>query len=245
MSEQKVESGRIAEAAIIAGKIATGAVQGNSIAAAAISGNHLNPNIVRTNNIVAGSITGNLISDNAISGNNIVGNSIRGNNIVAGTITGNLIAASAISSNTLTSNLSISLVRVFESANVFTTGATGNVIINVLNNTVYFFSSNTTGNVTFDFRANTQNTLDSQLGLGQSVTSAILLKQGSIRYRANVYVDGALQTVWWLGNSAPGFATAQQESIDLYSFNILKTAANTYTVLASNSNFALAQGQIS
>jgi hypothetical protein len=245
MSEQKVESGRIAEAAIIAGKIATGAVQGNSIATAAISGNHLNPNIVRTNNIVAGSVTGNLITDASISGNHLNPNIISTNNIVAGSVTGNLIAASAVGSNTLTPNLSLSLVRVFETANVFTTGATGNVIINVLNNTVYFFSSNTTGNVTFNFRANTQNTLDSQLGLGQSVTSAILLKQGDIRYRANVYVDDVLQTVWWLGNSAPGYATTQQESIDLYSFNILKTAANTYTVLASNSNFSLAQGQIS
>lgn len=205
MSEQKVESGRIAEAAIITGKIAPGAVTGNTIAVSAVSGNH----------------------------------------IVAGSVTGNLIAASAVGSNTLTPNLSLSLVRVFETANVFTTGATGNVIINVLNNTVYFFSSNTTDNVTFNFRANTQNTLDSQLDLGQSVSSAILLKQGDTRYRANVYVDDVLQTVWWLGNSAPGFATEQQESIDLYSFNILKTAANTYTILASNSNFALAQGQIS
>lgn len=245
MSEQKVESGRIAEASIIVGKIAAGAVIGNTIAASSISGNHLNPNIVGTNNIVTGSVTGNILAASSISGNHLNPGIVGTNNIVAGSVTGNLIAESAVGSNTLTPNLSISLVRVFESANVFTTGATGNVIINVLNNTVYFFSSNTTGNVTFNFRANTQNTLDSQLSLGQSVTSAILLKQGDTRYRANVYVDDVLQTVWWLGNSAPGFATEQQESIDLYSFNILKTAANTYTVLASNSNFALAQGQIS
>ena len=243
MSEQKVESGRIAEAAIIVGKIAAGAVIGNTIAAASIFGNHLNPNIVGTNNIVAGSVTGNILAASSISGNHLNPEIIRSNNIVAGSITANSIAPATISSNLLTPNISLSLIRVFETASVITSPAGGNVNIDIVNNTVYFFSSNTTANVTFNFRANTQNTLDSQLGIGQTITSAILLKQGATRYRANVYVDGALQNPWWAGNSAPGFATTQQESIDIYSFNILKTAANVYTVLAANSNFQRALNQ--
>ena len=168
-----------------------------------------------------------------MSGNNIVANAIRANNIVA----------SSLSSNTLAANLQISLTQVFESANIFTTAVGGNVNIDLQNNTVYFFSSNTTANVTFNLRANTQNTLDSQLGIGQSVTTAILLKQGATRFRANVYVDGVLQAPFYLGNSAPGFAATQQESIDIYSFNVVKTAANTYTILAANSNFQRALSQ--
>lgn len=173
------------------------------------------------------------VADGAIIGNKIASNAIRANNIVAGQIAGNTLAA----------NLHISLSQVLESANVYTTAIGGNVNIDLENNTVYFFSSNTTANVTFNFRANTQNTLDSQLLIGQTVTSAILLKQGDTRYRANVYVDGALQNPFYLGNSAPSFATTQQESIDLYSFNILKTAANAYTILAANSNFQKALNQ--
>jgi len=153
------------------------------------------------------------------------------------------IANTAVTNAKLASNLHISLTQVLETANVYSTAVGGNVNIDLENNTVYFFSSNTTANVTFNFRANTQNTLDSQLGIGQTITSAILLKQGATRYRANVYVDGALQNPWWAGNSAPGFATTQQESIDIYSFNILKTAANVYTVLAANSNFQRALNQ--
>ena len=155
----------------------------------------------------------------------------------------NQIANTAISTPKLGSNLKISLTQVFETGNVYSTAVGGNVNIDLQNNTLYFFSSNTTANVTFNFRANTQNTLDSQLSIGQTVTSAILLKQGATRYRANVYVDGTLQTPWWLGNSAPSFATTQQESIDAYSFSILKTAANAYTILASNANFQLARNQ--
>jgi hypothetical protein len=243
--------------------LGTSSITGNLIASTSVSGNNVTTNAIRGNNIVAGTITGNLIADGAISGNNIVENAIRGNNIVAGTITGNLIAsqtitgddlapnsvrannivAGQVAGNTLAANLQISLTQVFESANVFTTAVGGNVNIDLQNNTVYFFSSNTTANVTFNLRANTQNTLDSQLSIGQSVTTAILLKQGATRYRANVYIDGVLQAPFYLGNSAPSFATTQQESIDIYTFNVVKTASNTYTVLAANSNFQKATNQ--
>jgi hypothetical protein len=103
--------------------------------------------------------------------------------------------------------------------------------------------SDTTANVTFNFRGDSQSRLDQRLDIGETVTSAILLKQGATHYRANVYIDGTLQTPWWLGNSAPSFDLTQQESIDVFSFNILKTAANVYTVLASNSSFQLARNQ--
>ena len=188
---------------------------------------------VETGRIADGAIIGNKIADGAIIGNKIASNAIRANNIVAGQIAGNTLAA----------NLHISLSQVFESANVYSVAVGGNVNIDLENNTVYFFSSNTTANVTFNLRANTQNTLDSQLLIGQSIATAILLKQGATRYRANVYVDGTLQSPFYLGNSAPGFATTQQESIDLYSFNVIKTAANSYTVLASNSSFQRALNQ--
>lgn len=188
---------------------------------------------VETGRIADGAIIGNKIAEGAIIGNKIASNAIRANNIVAGQIAGNTLAA----------NLHISLSQVFESANVYSVAVGGNVNIDLENNTVYFFSSNTTANVTFNLRANTQNTLDSQLLIGQSIATAILLKQGATRYRANVYVDGTLQSPFYLGNSAPGFATTQQESIDLYSFNVIKTASNTYTVLASNSSFQRALNQ--
>ena len=253
MSEQKVESGRIADGAILGNKIASNAIRGNNIVAGTITGNLIADGAISGNTIVAGAITGNLIATGAIRGNNIVAGTITGNLLASETITGddiapnsiraNNIVAGQITSNTLAPNLQISLIQLFETANVYATAVGGNVNIDLQNNTVYFFSSNTSANVTFNLRANTQNTLDSQLGVGQSVTTAILLKQGATRYRANVYVDGVLQSPFYLGNSAPSFATTQQESIDVYSFNVVKTAANTYTILAANSNFQKASNQ--
>ena len=215
----------------------------NRIANTAVIGLKLADNSVRGNNIVAGTITGNLIGTGAITGNLIGIAAISSNHISDLAVTGNEIGLSAISANNLASNLHISLTQVLETGNVYSVAVGGNVNIDLENNTLYFFSSNTTANVTFNFRANTQNTLDSQLPIGSTITSAILLKQGATRYRANVYIDGALQSPWWLGNSAPSFATTQQESIDVYSFSILKTAANAYTMLASNANFQRASNQ--
>lgn len=180
-----------------------------------------------------------------IGSNRIANTSITTSKIVDGAVLGNDIGVGAVSSNTLASNLNLSIIRVQETANVYATAIGGNVNIDIGNNTVYYFTSNTTANVTFNFRANNSNggNLDSLLSIGQSVSSAILLKQGAIKYRANVYIDSRLQAPLWLGNSAPGYATAQQESVDTYSFNIIKIAANTYTVLASNSNFQTALNQ--
>ncbi len=190
-------------------------------------------------------IGSNRIANTSITTNKIADGAILGNDIGVGQITGNLIATNQITSNLIAPNVNLSIIRVLETANIYTTGIGGNVNIDVSNNTVYYFTSNTTANVTFNFRANNSSggNLDSLLSIGQSVSSAILLKQGATRYRANVYIDSALQVPFWLGNSAPGYATTQQESIDTYSFNIIKTAANVYTVLASNSNFQTALNQ--
>ena len=200
---------------------------------------------IGSNRIANTSITTNKIVDGAILGNDIGVGQITGNLIATNQITGNLIAPNQITSNLIAPNVNLSIIRVLETANIYTTGVGGNVNIDVSNNTVYYFTSNTTANVTFNFRANGVNggNLDSLLSIGQSVSSAILLKQGATKYRANVYIDSALQVPYWLGNSAPGYAATQQESIDTYSFNIIKTAANTYTVLASNSNFQTALNQ--
>jgi hypothetical protein len=148
-----------------------------------------------------------------------------------------------IDSTRLASNLKLNIIQVLESANIFTTPITGNVNIDIGVNTSYFFSSNTIGNVTFNLRGTDTTPFDATVGLGQTASVAIALKQGAIKYRANVYIDGVLQTPYWLGNSSPAYATAQQQSIDVYTYTVFKTAASTYSILAANSNFGLAQGQ--
>jgi hypothetical protein len=79
--------------------------------------------------------------------------------------------------------------------------------------------------------------VNANLAIGQSVTSAVLLTQGTTAYYLNAYqVDGSTVTPKWSGGSAPTAGNAS--GIDAYTFTIIKTADATFTVLASITDFA-------
>ena len=226
-------------------KITPNSVRGNNIVAGQITGNLIADTAIRGNNIVAGQITGNLIAINSINASNsIVALSVTGNLIGTGAISANNFAGGGITSNVLSSNLSISLTSALESANINVLAPNGNVNIDIANNVVYYFTANTTANVTFNLRANTQNTFDSVTTIGQSVTLAMIVRHGTIRHIANVYIDGGListgsNTIVYLGNTKPSYQSITAQETNIYGYTVLKTAANTYAVFASNSLFAL------
>jgi hypothetical protein len=202
----------------------------NRIANTSVTGLKVADNSIRGNNIVAGQITGNLIGVSSISSNHIADLSV----------TGNELGLSSVSSNNFTSNLQLNIVRVIESANISTIAATGNINISVSNNSVHYFTPNTTGNCTFNLRANSTTRLDDAIANGQAVTVAIMLTQGATQYFANVYIDGVLQTsnVKWMGNARPSYSASITNSIiDVYSLTTIKTGSNAYTILASNTIF--------
>lgn len=219
--------------------IATEAVTASKIFPGSVLGDKIADNSIRSNNIVTQQITGNLLGLYSVSGNNLGLGSISANNFAGGGITSNVLA----------SNLSISTVRLAETINVVTSGISGNYNVHVSNSTVYYFVANTLSNVTFNLISNngtdtgTTGTLNDLIANGQSASVAILLKQGSTRYRANVFIDGILQTCYWLGNSQPLYQESQPQSIDAYNFVVIKTGSSAYTVLASNTAYSQANGQ--
>ena len=203
----------------------------NRIANTSVTGLKVADNSIRGNNIVAGQITGNLIGASSISSNHIADLAV----------TGNELGLSSVSSNNFTSNLQLNIVRVIESANISTIAATGNINISVSNNSVHYFTANTTGNCTFNLRANSTTRLDDAIANGQAVTVAIMLTQGATQYFGNVYIDGVLQTsnVKWMGNVRPAYTASITNSlIDVYTLTTIKTGSNAYTILASNTIFS-------
>jgi hypothetical protein len=71
---------------------------------------------------------------------------------------------------------------------------------------------------------------------GQTITIVFLVTQGSTAYYNNaVTIDGTSVTPKWQGGSTPTAGNAS--SIDVYAYTIIKTAANTWTVLASQTQF--------
>lgn len=106
-----------------------------------------------------------------------------------------------------------------------------------LDQAVINFKQNQTANRTINFTGNGSTTLDSMLSDNESVTCSILMPQGSTPYYLNAYeIDGSAVTPKWSGGSAPSGGNAS--GTDVYSFTIIKTSSATFTVLASQTQYA-------
>ena len=233
---------------VTASQLQANAVTETALAANSVVNAKLSSLAVTGDKIATNQISGNLLQSGAVSGNQIGLYAISGNNIGTGAISANNFAGGGITSNVLASNLSVSLTRASESANLNAIGVGGNVNIDIVNNTVYYFNANTTANVTFNLRANTQNTFDSITTVGQSVTVAMIVKHGSTRHTANLYIDGGLivsgatpfaggttaNALFYAGAVAPNFQSITGAEVNTFGYTILKMAANSYHVIASN-----------
>ena len=117
------------------------------------------------------------------------------------------------------------------------TAATGTINFDVLTQAVLNFTSDAAGNYTLNIRGDGSNSLDSIMDTGESITIAHIVKQGSSAYYNNaVTIDGSSITPEWQGGSAPSAGNAN--SLDVYSYTIIKTGSATFTALASQTQFA-------
>ena len=129
------------------------------------------------------------------------------------------------------------LVSPLEPVTIAATAATGTVQVDVVTSGVKYFTSNASADWTFNFRGDGSTTLNSIMSTGQSITVAFLVTNGSTAYKPTVFqVDGSAVTPKWNGGSAP--AAGNANSIDSYTFTIIKTASATFTVLGAQSRFA-------
>ena len=117
------------------------------------------------------------------------------------------------------------------------TSTTGTINFDFLTQAVEFYTANQGANRTINFRGDGSTALNAVMAVGESMTAAILMTQGSSAYYLNTYqVDGSSVTPEWSGGSAPSSGNAS--SIDAYVFTIIKTADATFTVLASQTQYA-------
>jgi hypothetical protein len=117
------------------------------------------------------------------------------------------------------------------------TAATGTVNYDVLTQAVWNFTSDASANWTLNIRGDGSNSLDSIMDVGESQTIAHMVPQGvTPYYNSAVQVDGSSVTPVWQGGSAP--TSGNINSKDVYTYTIIKTGAATFTVLASQTQFA-------
>ena len=124
-----------------------------------------------------------------------------------------------------------------ETAAISATAATGTVHLNVSTASVHIYTSNSTANYTLNIRGTSSVTLNSLMAIGESITVTFEHPNGATAYYATAYtIDGNAVTPKWLGGTAPTAGNAS--ATDVYMLQIRKTAAATFTCLASQSKFA-------
>ena len=117
------------------------------------------------------------------------------------------------------------------------TAATGTINYDVTTQSVLYYTSNASGNWTLNFRGSSSTSLNTLMQTGESLSATFLTTQGSTAYyNSAVTIDGASVTPKWQGGSAP--TSGNTNSIDSYTYVILKTGSATYVVLASQTKFA-------
>ena len=123
-----------------------------------------------------------------------------------------------------------------EKVNITAGKLSDNTNINLENGMVHFFTTTETTTSTPNIRVSASTSLDSVMAVGDTVSVTIITTAAAAAYSANITIDGSAVTEKWLGGSAP--TTGGSSGNDIYSFQIIKTASATYTVLANLTNAA-------
>ena len=100
---------------------------------------------------------------------------------------------------------------------------------------IFYGYTNAVANFTFNVRGNTGRTYNDITTINKVSTVTAYIKSNSY-YMTEFRIDNVAQTVKWAGGSAPSAGSAS--GCDVYSFTIMKTAASTYAVFGSSTEFA-------
>jgi hypothetical protein len=127
--------------------------------------------------------------------------------------------------------------EVLENYNVIGSGIPSTANIDLVTSGIHYYTGNSTTNWTFNFRGDAGVTLNSHMANNQVITATILVTNAATPFRATAFqVDGVGVTPRWADGLVP--AAGNANSIDIYTFTILKTAPNAFTVFGSLARFA-------
>jgi hypothetical protein len=123
-----------------------------------------------------------------------------------------------------------------ESAYATATGFAGYTFDATTNGAVQYITANSTASGTVNIRSTSGQSLNTLMAVNQSLTIVLAVTNGATAYYPSLWqIDGTTVTPKWSG-TAPTAGNAS--AIDAYTITIIKTAANTYTVLAAQTKFA-------
>jgi hypothetical protein len=126
---------------------------------------------------------------------------------------------------------------IVEPTTISATAATGTINYDVATQSIVYYTTNASANWTMNFRASSGATLNSLMAIGQTITVTFMATLGATAYyNSAVTIDGNAITPKWQSGITPNAGNVN--SVDTYTYAIIKTAAATFTVLASQTRYA-------
>jgi len=126
---------------------------------------------------------------------------------------------------------------IVEPTTISATAATGTINYDVATQSIVYYTTNATANWTINFRALSSATLNSLMSTGQTITVTFMATQGATAYyNSAVTIDGTSVTPKWQSGITPNAGNAN--SVDTYTYAIIKTGNAAFTVLASQTRYA-------
>jgi hypothetical protein len=133
--------------------------------------------------------------------------------------------------------MQLKLSAAAETVTIAATAAIGTVNFDVSTQSILYYTSNASANWTLNIRGSSSTTLNSIMATGQSVTVTHLVTQGGTAYyNSALTVDGTSVTLKWSGGTAPSAGNAN--SVDVYTYTLIKTGSGSFTVFASQTRYA-------
>jgi len=144
----------------------------------------------------------------------------------------NITSLGTLTNLSVTGNINMQLG--FELFTPNSTPVTGTINFDVVTQSIFYATANASSNITLNIRGNSSASLNSILPVNNSVTVVFLSTVGSTPYIVNqLQIDGTNVTPKWAGAATPTTGIRLANAQQSYTYTIMKTATNTYNVVAS------------
>ena len=118
-----------------------------------------------------------------------------------------------------------------ENCNITAGKLSDNTNIDLVNGMFHHYTTTESTTCTPNIRYSATKSLNNMMEIGDAITVAVATSAAAGGYSAEWTIDGNAVTEQWVGGSAPSAGGA--DGYDLYTFNIIKTARATFTVIGN------------
>jgi hypothetical protein len=133
------------------------------------------------------------------------------------------------------SDLSVKLPNIKETISISAAGAAGAVTYDLTSQSVMYLTANATADWELNFRGSASASLDSLMTAGEVVSATLITAQGVPAFLNKIVkIDGVPVVPKWIGGLPKA---GNPNGLDSYAYSIIKTAAASFTVLASITQF--------